>query len=40
MFPIRYITFRSGTGSDAYWLINTVDEPKAFKFPYKPFDDD
>ena len=39
MFPIRYITFKSGPESDAYWLINTVDEPKTFRFPYKPTDD-
>jgi hypothetical protein len=30
MFPIRYVTFKSGPESDAYWLINTVDEPKKY----------
>ena len=40
LFPIRYVTWKSGPGSDAYWLINDVDEPKVFRFPNKPHDSD
>jgi hypothetical protein len=40
LWRLRYISFMSGWGSDAYWLIEDNQQPKIFELPYKPHDDD